>query len=46
MGVESIKNHKIIKRNNLEKITNIKFDQKNITPMTFTETTKKVKMKM
>ncbi len=40
MGVESIKNHKIIKRNNLEKILNIKFDQKNILMTFHPETTK------
>ncbi len=40
MGVESIKNHRIIKKKDLEKLLNIKFNEKNILMTFHPETTK------
>ena len=40
MGVESIKNHRVIKKKDLEKLLNIKFNEKNILMTFHPETTK------
>ena len=40
MGVEFIKNHRVIKKKDLEKLLNIKFNEKNILMTFHPETTK------